>query len=75
MKIQHVSFERRQCGWLCTIGFMYTTTRQFTDEYQVVEVARKWWIQAYFAARWQAKFHIQVHGAKPGERERLGWGA
>jgi len=73
MKIQFVKFEKRQIGWLCKIGFNFTSTRQFTDEYHVVECWRKWWILAFFAARWQAKFHVQVHGAKPGERTRMGW--
>lgn len=73
MKIQNVEFQRCQRGWLCKIGFAFTSSRQFTDEWQVVECARSWWIAAYFAARRQATFHIAVHGAKRGERKRLGW--
>ena len=73
MKIRDVKFERGQLGWLCKIGFTFASSRQFTDEYQVVECARKWWILAFFAARWQAKFHVAVRGAKPGERPAKGW--
>lgn len=74
MRIRDVKFQRCQLGWLCKIGFTFASTRQFTDEYHLVECARKWWIVAFFAARWQAKFHVSVHGAKPGERKALGWG-
>ena len=73
MKIRSVKFERCQLGWLCKIGFNFASSRQFTDEYHIVEVARRWWLLAFFTARWQAKFHIRVHGAKNGEREANGW--
>ena len=73
MKTRYVKFERAQLGWLCKIGFTFASARQFTDEFHIVEAARKWWVLAYFAARWQAKFHIAVHGAKRGEREAKGW--
>jgi len=74
MKIENVKFQRRQLGWVCQIGFRFASNRQFTDEYQEVEVCRKWWIVAYFAARWHVKFHIAVHGATKTERQIKGWG-
>lgn len=74
MKIRDVKFERNQLGWLCKIGFTFASTRQFTDEYHLVECARKYWFLAFLAARWQMKFHVHVHGAKRGEREQIGWG-
>ena len=74
MFIKDVVFERRHLGWLCKIGFTYTSADQFSDEYQVVECFRKWWVAAFFAAKWQAKFHVQVHRAQPGERRAKGWG-
>lgn len=73
MRIHSVEFERRQTGWACRIGFTFASSRQFTDEFQAVERARKWWLTAFFAARRQAKFHVAVHGAKAGERLAKGW--
>lgn len=73
MKIDIVKFEKCQLGWRCEIGFSFVSSRQFTNEFHSVEVVRKWWIQAFLSARWQAKFHVQVHGAKKGEREVKGW--
>ena len=75
MKTKYVKFERCQLGWLCKIYFSFSSSRQFTDEHHLVEVARRWWILSFFAARWEARFHIRVHGARRGEREAKGWSA
>lgn len=73
MKINDVTFEKCQIGWICRIGFRFTSGRQFTDEYQQIEVGRRRWWAAYFAARWQVKFHIKVHGATKADRKAIGW--
>ncbi len=73
MRIRDVKFERWQAGWLCKIGFTFTSARQFADEYHLVECCRRWWLLAFLAARWQAKFYLRIHGAKKGERALKGW--
>ncbi len=72
MKIRDVKFQRCQLGWLCKIGFNYTSCRQFSDEYHIVECARKYWLLAFFAAKWEMRFYVRIHGAKVGERAAKG---
>lgn len=73
MRIWNVQFERGQRGWNCTIVFTLATTRQFTDEQQVIQKGARFWPWAYVRARREARKYHRLHGAKCGERVALGW--
>jgi hypothetical protein len=73
MRIWHVSFHRGQRGWTCRLVFTYATVRQFTDETETAAGAGRWWLTAYLCARREARRHVAIHGARPGERAAVGW--
>jgi hypothetical protein len=72
-RITDIHFERRYFGWRCVIGFTFPTAKQFTHEYHQVEAVERWWLSAYLTARHEVRIHLEIHGAKPGERKAKGW--
>lgn len=75
LRLHSFDLCRAQRGWVCDMTVYLTTSRQFTDEMHTVRGGGRWWITAYWSAKRAAKALAREIGAKPGERERLGWAA
>jgi len=73
MKIIAYGMAKGQDEWRCTVTFLVTTAKQFTDEvHDATRYAPGPW-RALLRARWEAWRTTRSLRAQPGEREAKGW--